>query len=141
MPPAAPEPMEPVPADRELIGRAWPRILGMLEQRSPHLHAFLQDSQVQSVDDGTLTVAVNGGVAVAMLSRPDERAGVAALVAGLCGQDLAVVFTEMPGAPPAAEPQAAPGEGQDEGPVDHQKIIDEIRAAFDAELIDTENRE
>jgi hypothetical protein len=25
--------------------------------------------------------------------------------------------------------------------VDHQKIIDEIRAAFDAELIDTENRE
>ena len=141
VPPQAPEPMEQVPADREHIGRAWPRILGMLEQRSPHLHAFLQDSQVQSVEDGTLTVAVNGGVAVAMLSRPDERAGVAALVAGLCGQDLTVVFTELPGAPPAAEPQAAPGDGAGEGPVDHQKIIDEIRAAFDAELIDTENRE
>lgn len=143
-PPAPPEPVEVIPADAEHIGRAWPRVLGMLEQRSPHLHAFLQDSQVQSVEDGTLTVGVNGGVAVAMLSRPDERAGVAAVVAGVCGETLAVAFTELPQAGGASQAPAPAGDtngSPDEGPVDHEKIIEEIRAAFDAELIDTENRE
>ncbi len=142
--PPPPEPVESVPADAEHIGRAWPRVLGILEQRSPHLHAFLQDSQVQSVEEGTLTVAVNGGVAVAMLSRPDERAGVAAVVADMCGEALAVAFVEMPqaAAVPSAPAPGAEGNGPpDDGPVDHEKIIEEIRAAFDAELIDTENRE
>ena len=138
----SPEPAPTVPADREHISLAWPRILGILEQRSPHLHAFLQDSQIQSVAEGTLTIAVNGGVAVAMLSRPDERAGVATVVTDLCGEDLAITFTPLtppPGAPATGVPagDAAPTDG----PVDHQTIIDEIRAAFDAELIDTENRE
>ncbi len=144
VPPAAavPPPAEPIPADREHIGRAWPRILGILEQRSPHLHAFLQGSEVSAVDAGTVTIAVSGSVAVAMLSRPDERSGVAAVIGDVCGQDLAVAFTEIPGAAAAAPAGAQPGRGDaDDGPVDHEKIIEEIRAAFDAELIDTENRE
>jgi hypothetical protein len=43
---------------------------------------------------------------------------------------------------PSAPAPGAEGNGPpDDGPVDHEKIIEEIRAAFDAELIDTENRE
>ena len=139
-PPAA-APAQSVPADAEHIGRAWPTILATLEQGASHLHAFLQGSQVRSVDDGTLTVGVNGGVAVTMLSRPDEKARIAAVVRQACGQDLAVVFTEIaaPTAPAAAQPTGDGDSGG--GPVDHQQIIDEIRAAFDAELIDTDNRE
>ncbi len=133
--------MERVPADLEHIGRAWPRILGALEQQSPHLHAFLQGSEVQSVDDGLLTIAVSGGVAVAMLSRPDERAGVAALVRDICGQDLSLAFSEAAGAAGTTTPGAGTRDDPDTRPVDHQTIIDEIRAAFDAELIDTDRRE
>jgi len=139
--PAAPA--EPIPADREHIGRAWPRILGILEQRSPHLHAFLQGSEVTGVADQVVLIGVSGSVAVAMLSRPDERNGVAAVIRDITGQDLTVEFKELPQAAAAAPAGAAPGgdEGADDGPVDHEKIIEEIRAAFDAELIDTENRE
>lgn len=146
-PPRAPAPppaaAQPVPADAEHIGRAWPTILATLEQGAPHLHAFLQGSQVQSVADGVLTVGVNGGVAVSMLSRPDEKARIAAVVRDVCKQDMGVAFTEIAAVPAAP---AATTDGPDDGPagdgpVDHQQIIDEIRAAFDAELIDTDNRE
>ena len=139
----APAPAEPIPADREHIGRAWPRILGILEQRSPHLHAFLQGSEVTDVADQVVLVGVSGSVGVAMLSRPDERNGVAAVIRDITGQDLTVEFKELPQAAAAAPAGAAPGgdDGADDGPVDHEKIIEEIRAAFDAELIDTENRE
>jgi DNA polymerase-3 subunit gamma/tau len=143
-PPPAEPPAEPVPADAEHIGRAWPRILGILEQRSPHLHAFLQDSEVRSVQDGVLTIAVKGTVAVGMLSRPDERAGVAAVVGDICGQDIAVAFAEAAGgAAPAPEAAggADAGDPQPGAPVDHQQLIDELRTAFGAELIDTDNRE
>jgi len=145
VPVAAPPPAEePVPADAEHIGRAWPRILGILEQRSPHLHAFLQDSEVRSVQDGVLTIAVKGTVAVGMLSRPDERAGVAGVVRDICGQDISVVFAEAAGAA-AATPDAgsgpAAGDAEPGAPVDHQQLIDELRTAFGAELIDTDNRE
>jgi DNA polymerase III subunit gamma/tau len=132
---------ELVPADIAHIGRAWPRILGILEQRSPHLHAFLQGSEVRSVDDGTLTIAVSGPVGVAMLSRPDERNGIAAVVGDLCGTTLTISVVEMSAAGRGAA--VAPGasgddEVPDDGPVDHQRIIEEIRTAFDAELIDTD---
>ncbi|MBM3664980.1 MAG: hypothetical protein FJW92_04205 [Actinobacteria bacterium] len=131
-----------IPADREHIGRAWPRILGILEQRSPHLHAFLQGSEVADVTDQVVIVAVSGSVAVAMLSRPDERNGVAAVIRGISGQDLTVEFTELHEAAAApATAGATGGDAADDGPVDHEKIIEEIRAAFDAEVIDTENRE
>jgi len=144
VPTPADRPPEPVPADTEHIGRAWPRILGILEQRSPHLHAFLQDSEVRSVQDGVLTIAVKGTVAVGMLSRPDERAGVAAVVRDICGQDIAVAFAEAAGAA-AATPDAgigsAAGDREPGAPVDHQQLIDELRTAFGAELIDTDNRE
>lgn len=140
--PVPAEPVGPIPADREHIGRAWPRILGILEQRSPHLHAFLQGSEVAAVTDEAITVAVSGNVAVAMLSRPDERNGVAGVIRDVTGHDLAVEFTELPDAAPAAPVGTdAGGPDADDGPVDHQKIIEEIQAAFDAELIDTENRE
>jgi len=136
--PAAPA--QPVPADAEHIGRAWPTILARLEEGAPHLHAFLQGSEVQAVADGTVTIAVNGGVAVTMLGRPDEKARITAAVREVCAQDLAVEFREA--APAAAAHIPSPGVGAAaDGPVDHQQIIDEIRAAFDAELIDTENRE
>ena len=99
---------------------------------------------MRSVQDGVLTIAVKGTVAVGMLSRPDERAGVAAVVGDICGQDIAVAFAEAAGgAAPAPE---APG-GADAGDpqpgerVDHQQLIDELRTAFGAELIDTDNRE
>jgi Tfp pilus assembly major pilin PilA len=141
---AAPEPPAGViPADREHIGRAWPRILGILEQRSPHLHAFLQGSEVADVADQVVIVAVSGSVAVAMLSRPEERNGMAAVIRDISGQDLTVEFRELPQAG-AAAPAGAGATGEDaddDGPVDHEKIIEEIRAAFDAEVIDTENRE
>lgn len=143
-PPAPPvAPADPVPADAEHIGRAWPTILATLEQGAPHLHAFLQGSRVESVADGVLTIGVNGGVAVSMLGRPDEKARIAAVVRDVCKQDMGVAFTEIAAAPaaPAATtggPDTAPA---GDGPVDHQQIIDEIRAAFDAELIDTDNRE
>ncbi|MGA0068548.1 MAG: DNA polymerase III subunit gamma/tau [Miltoncostaeaceae bacterium] len=136
-------PAEAIPADREHIGRAWPRILGILEQRSPHLHAFLQGSEVADVADQVVFVGVGGSVAVAMLSRPDERNGVAAVIRDITGQELTVEFKELP-QPAAAAPAGAASDGADgtgDGPVDHEKIIEEIRAAFDAELIDTENRE
>ena len=143
-PPPAEPPAEPVPADAEHIGRAWPRILGILEQRSPHLHAFLQDSEVRSVQDGVLTIAVKGTVAVGMLSRPDERAGVAAVVGDICGQDIAVAFAEAAGGPAPAAEAAGGDDAGDPQPgkrVDHQQLIDELRTAFGAELIDTDNRE
>ncbi|MFM8829259.1 MAG: DNA polymerase III subunit gamma/tau [Actinomycetota bacterium] len=143
-PPAPPQPAsEAIPADREHIGRAWPRILGILEQRSPHLHAFLQGSEVADVADQVVIVAVSGSVAVAMLSRPEERNGMAAVIRDISGQDLTVEFKELPQAA-AAAPAGAGATGEDaddDGPVDHEKIIEEIRAAFDAEVIDTENRE
>ncbi|MDA3005425.1 MAG: DNA polymerase III subunit gamma/tau [Actinomycetota bacterium] len=143
-PPRAPAPAaaQPVPADAEHIGRAWPTILSTLEQGAPHLHAFLQGSQVQSVEDDVLTVGVNGGVAVTMLGRPDEKARIAGVVRQVCGQDIGVAFTELAAAPaPSAAQQQEAGGDAGDGPVDHQQIIDEIRAAFDAELIDTDNRE
>ena len=143
-PPPAEPPAEPVPADAEHIGRAWPRILGILEQRSPHLHAFLQDSEVRSVQDGVLTIAVKGTVAVGMLSRPDERAGVTAVVRDICGQDITVAFAEAGGSA-ATTPDVgggpAAGDAGPGAPVDHQQLIDELRTAFGAELIDTDNRE
>jgi DNA polymerase III subunit gamma/tau len=139
---------EAVPADAEHIGRAWPRVLGILEQRSPHLHAFLQGSEVASVEDGTLTIAVNGGVAVAMLSRPDDRNGLAQVVSDICGETLAIAVKELPpqSAPAPASAGAGGGAGSagvaaDDGPVNHEQIIEEIRAAFDAELIDTDKGE
>lgn len=139
--PPAP-PAQPVPADAEHIGRAWPTILATLEQGAPHLHAFLQGSQVQSVEDDVLTVGVNGGVAVTMLGRPDEKARIAGVVRQVCGQDIGVAFAELAAAPaPSAAQQHEAGGDAGDGPVDHQQIIDEIRAAFDAELIDTDNRE
>lgn len=141
--PAAPEPAHtaaPVPADAEHISRAWPRVLGMLEQRSPHLHAFLQGSEVRSLEDATLTIAVNGSVAMAMLSRPDERNGLAAVVRDICGETLAITVVER--AQQAVPLSGAPGDGTDgvadDGPVNHEKIIEEIRAAFDAEVIDSD---
>ena len=65
------------------------------------------------------------------------------MIRDITGQDLTVEFKELPHAAAAAPAGTAPGgdEGADDGPVDHEKIIEEIRAAFDAELIDTENRE
>jgi len=144
VPAAAERPAEPVPADAEHIGRAWPRILGILEQRSPHLHAFLQDSEVRSVEDGVLTIAVKGTVAVGMLSRPDERTGVTAVVRDICGQDITVAFAEAGGSA-ATTPDVgggpAAGDAGPGAPVDHQQLIDELRTAFGAELIDTDNRE
>ena len=140
-----PEPahaLDPVLPDAEHIGRAWPRVLGILEQHSPHLHAFLQGSEVQSVAGGIITVGVNGGVAVAMLSRPDERAGVEVVIKDLCGEALALKVVELPTAPapaPTVTESAVPAPGQ--GPVDHARVIEEIRAAFDAELIDTTEKE
>ncbi len=143
--PAAPPvaPADPVPADAEHIGRAWPTILATLEQGAPHLHAFLQGSRVESVADGVLTIGVNGGVAVSMLGRPDEKARIAAVVRDVCKQDMGVAFTEIAAAPaaPAATTAGSDTAPAGDGPVDHQQIIDEIRAAFDAELIDTDNRE
>jgi len=142
---AAPEPaheLDPVLPDAEHIGRAWPRVLGILEQHSPHLHAFLQGSEVQSVAGGIITVGVNGGVAVAMLSRPDERAGVEVVIKDLCGEALALRVVELPAAHapmPAVTENATPAPG--EGPIDHARVIEEIRAAFDAELIDTTEKE
>ncbi|MGB1527242.1 MAG: hypothetical protein ACPG9N_06705, partial [Miltoncostaeaceae bacterium] len=144
VPAAAERPAEPVPADAEHIGRAWPRILGILEQRSPHLHAFLQDSEVRSVEDGVLTIAVKGTVAVGMLSRPDERTGVTAVVRDICGQDITVAFAEAGGSAattPAVGGGPAAGDAGPGAPVDHQQLIDELRTAFGAELIDTDNRE
>lgn len=140
--PEPPHEVEHVPADAEHIGRAWPRVLGILEQRSPHLHAFLQGSEVASVDDGTLTIAVNGGVAVAMLSRPDDRNGLAAAVEDVCGTILAIAVVERPqhAKAPSAAGQDTPGLAVD-GPTNHEQIIEEIRAAFDAELIDTDQGE
>jgi len=146
-----PEPahaIEAVPADAEHIGRAWPRVLAILEQRSPHLHAFLQGSEVASVEDGTLTIAVNGGVAVAMLSRPDDRNGLAQVVNDICGETLAIAVKELPrqSAPAPASAGAGSGAGPahaatDDGPVNHEQIIEEIRAAFDAELVDNDKGE
>jgi DNA polymerase-3 subunit gamma/tau len=140
-PPAAPEaphPTEPVLPDAEHIGRAWPRILGILEQRSPHLHAFLQSSEVQRVADGTVTVGVNGGVAVAMLSRPDERAGVEAVIKDMTGEPLLMKFVELASSAPAPTADALP---TDDGTIDHNRIIEEIRSAFDAEVIDTTEKD
>jgi DNA polymerase-3 subunit gamma/tau len=140
-PPAAPEaphPTEPVLPDAEHIGRAWPRILGILEQRSPHLHAFLQGSEVQRVSDGTVTVGVNGGVAVAMLSRPDERAGVEAVIKDMTGEPLLTKFVELAAPAPTPTADAPPTDG---GAIDHNQIIEEIRSAFDAEVIDTTEKE
>lgn len=143
--PPAPPPRahEAMPADREHIGRAWPRIVGILEQRSPHLHAFLQGSEVAEVADQVVIVAVSGSVGVAMLSRPDERNAVTAVIRDISGLDLAVEFMEMPRAAAAAPAGAGAtgGDAADDGPVDHEKIIEEIRAAFDAEVIDTDKRE
>lgn len=139
--PEPPHPIETVAPDAEHIGRAWPRILAILEQRSPHLHAFLQGSEVHSVQDSTLTIAVSGPVGVAMLSRPDERNGIAAVVRDICGEPLEIAVVEMRGAAAApTTPASAPAgdDAKDDGPVDHQRIIEEIRAAFDAELIDTD---
>ena len=80
---------------------------------------------------------------MAMLSRPDERNGLAAVVRDICGETLAITVVER--AQQAVPLSGAPGDGTDgvadDGPVNHEKIIEEIRAAFDAELIDTENRE
>ncbi len=140
LPAAEPEPAhasEPVLPDAEHIGRAWPRVLGILEQRSPHLHAFLQGSEVQTVADGTITVGVNGKVAVGMLSRPDERAGVEGVINDLCGESLALQLVEMPTGLAPTPPAGGDGVA-DDGPVDHARIIEEIRAAFDAEMIDIE---
>jgi len=140
LPAAEPEPAhpsEPVLPDAEHIGRAWPRVLGILEQRSPHLHAFLQGSEVQTVADGTITVGVNGKVAVGMLSRPDERAGVEGVINDLCGESLALQLVEMPTGHAPTSPAGGDGPA-DDGPVDHARIIEELRAAFDAEMIDTE---
>lgn len=139
-PHATPEPahpLEPVLPDAEHIGRAWPRVLAILEQRAPHLHAFLLGSEVQSVEQGTITVAVAGGVAVGMLSRPDERAGVEQVIQEICGERLALAMRELP-SQPAPAPAAGIPPSRDDAPVDHAKIIEDIRAAFDAELIDTE---
>jgi DNA polymerase-3 subunit gamma/tau len=136
--PEAPHAHEPVLPDADHIGRAWPRILGILEQRSPHLHAFLQGSEVQRVADGTVTVGVNGGVAVAMLSRPDERAGVESVLTDLTGTPLTMKFVELPASAAAPAPDAPRPDG---GAVDHNRIIEEIRSAFDAELIDTSEKE
>ena len=142
-PVATPEPAhpaEPVHADAEHIGRAWPRILGILEQRSPHLHAFLQGSEVQRVADGLVTVGVNGGVAVAMLDRPDERGAIERVLKDMTGETLLIKVVELPSA--AAAAAAAPAAAQaDDGPVDHNRIIEEIRSAFDAEVIDTTEKE
>ena len=147
-PASAPEPahaIEPVPADAQHIGRAWPRVLGILEQRSPHLHAFLQGSEVASVEDGTLTIAVNGGVAVAMLSRPDDRNGLAQVVSDICGETLAIAVKELPqnsaASPSPTAVAGSTGVATDDGPVNHEQIIEEIRAAFDAELVDTDKGE
>jgi len=139
-PHATPEPahpLEPVLPDAEHIGRAWPRVLAILEQRAPHLHAFLQGSEVQSVEQGTITVAVAGGVAVGMLSRPDERAGVEQVIQEICGARLVLAMLELPSQPVPA-PAAGIPPSRDDAPVDHAKIIEDIRAAFDGELIDTE---
>ena len=136
--PEAPHPTEPVLPDAEHIGRAWPRILGILEQRSPHLHAFLQGSEVQRVADGTVTVGVNGGVAVAMLSRPDERSGVEAVIKDMTGEPLLMKFVEMASSAPVPTADAPPSDG---GTIDHNRIIEEIRSAFDAEVIDTTEKE
>ena len=128
--------------DAEHIGRAWPRVLGILEQHSPHLHAFLQGSEVQRVAGGIITVGVNGGVAVAMLSRPDERAGVEVVIKDLCGEALALSVVELSTAHapvPDITENAVPAPG--EAPIDHARVIEEIRAAFDAELIDTTKKE
>ena len=142
---AEPEPahaLDPVLPDAEHIGRAWPRVLGILEQHSPHLHAFLQGSEVQRVAGGIITVGVNGGVAVAMLSRPDERAGVEVVIKDLCGEALALSVVELSTAHapvPDITENAVPAPG--EAPIDHARVIEEIRAAFDAELIDTTKKE
>lgn len=139
-PQATPEPahpIEPVLPDAEHIGRAWPRVLAVLEQRAPHLHAFLQGSEVRSVENGTITVAVAGGVAVAMLSRPDERAGVEQGVQEICGERLALELVELP-SQPAPNPAVGIQQSHDDAPVDHAQIIEDIRAAFDGELIDTD---
>ena len=141
-PPEAPRAAEPIPADREHMARAWPRVLGILEQRSPHLHAFLQGSEIDAVADDVVTIGVSGSVAVTMLSRPDDRAGVAAVLRDVTGHEMGVAFVELPHDAPAA-PAGSKSDDPEAGggPVDHEKIIEEIRAAFDAELIDTENRE
>ena len=91
------------------------------------------------MSDGTVTVGVNGGVAVAMLSRPDERAGVEAVLKDMTGEPLIMKFVELPSSTPAPSSGDAPP--ADAGAVDHNRIIEEIRSAFDAELIDTTEKE
>ena len=96
------------------------------------------------MEDGVLTIAVKGTVAVGMLSRPDERTGVTAVVRDICGQDITVAFAEAGGSA-ATTPDVgggpAAGDAGPGAPVDHQQLIDELRTAFGAELIDTDNRE
>ena len=57
----------------------------------------------------------------------------------MTSETLFIKVVELPSAAAAAAaPTAAP---TDDGPVDHNRIIEEIRSAFDAELIDTTEKE
>jgi hypothetical protein len=93
---------------------------------------------VQRVADGTVTVGVNGGVAVAMLSRPDERSGVESVIKDMTGEPLLMKFVELAASAPVPTADAPSSDG---GTIDHNRIIEEIRSAFDAEVIDTTEKE
>jgi DNA polymerase-3 subunit gamma/tau len=121
---------DPVPADTDHVSRLWPQVVGVLEHEAPHAHAFLLDSVVAGVEDDVVTVTVPGSVQVGMLSRPDERSRVEGVLARLAGRALQVRFSEGEA---RAEPVAA---AEEQGPLDHRRLMEEIRSAFDAEVLD-----
>lgn len=124
-PPPAPSRREPVPADLDHLHRLWPQVLGEVENDAPHLRAFLEGSDVVSVSDERVRVAVASAMSHNMVDRPDERRRVREALVRLAGRELTVEFEVSPSPAPARQASAPE-------PMDHHQLMQELKSTFNA---------
>ncbi|WP_062305862.1 DNA polymerase III subunit gamma and tau [Demequina subtropica] len=122
--PAAPAPAPPTPADEpaaassggpadtELVRRRWPEVLGTLERWRVTWTLVSQNAQVQSVQDGTLTLAVSNPNLVSMLDGGKHAENLQLALRETLGMQLRIAAVAGPAGPaptrPAAPPAARP---------------------------------
>ncbi|WP_062517095.1 DNA polymerase III subunit gamma and tau [Demequina gelatinilytica] len=111
--PAAPAPAdEPAavtsggPADTELVRRRWPEVLGTLERWRVTWTLVSQNAQVQSVQEGVLTLSVSNPNLVSMLDGGKHAENLQLALRETLGMQLRIAAVAGPAGPAPTRPAA-----------------------------------
>ena len=103
----------------------WPAVLEALRGENPLVHAFVEKSDLDVLDDGTLSVGFTDVFSKKNLEKRENRDALGAALRSVTGRAVRVAF-ELREAGPA--PEAPPA-------VSEEELLGRLKSEFDAEEI------